>query len=118
MRPEFVLHSPIAPAGYPPKIPTGSDVPWWFSPCSPLFAPIDHCRLTDRLLNRARSVFAIASCLRVQAVHEYIVLAIALAFAYHFLFITNSPNGPPLVRGPLPFLGAGLSFLRDPENFL
>ena len=53
-----------------------------------------------------------------QALPQYIVLAIALAFARHFLFIRNGPNGPPMVRGSLPWLGVALSFLRNPERFL
>jgi hypothetical protein len=54
----------------------------------------------------------------IQALPQYIVLAIALAFAHHFLFIRNGPNSPPMVRGSLPWLGVALSFLRNPERFL
>jgi hypothetical protein len=43
---------------------------------------------------------------------------IAFAFAYHFFFINNGPNGPPMIRGTLPFLGVALEFLRNPEQFL
>lgn len=65
-----------------------------------------------------RLTLAFRSSLSFQALPQYIVLAIALAFAHHFLFIKNGPNGPPMVRGSLPWLGVALSFLSNPEQFL
>jgi Cytochrome P450 len=43
---------------------------------------------------------------------------IAFAFVHHFFFINNGPNGPPMVRGTIPFLGVAFEFLRNPEQLL
>ena len=37
---------------------------------------------------------------------------------YHFVWLSNSPSEPPLIKGPIPILGVALSFGRDPERFL
>ena len=63
-------------------------------------------------------MFSLASSFQVQFIPHYLILFVAVTFAYHFLFITNGPNEPPLVRGFLPFLGVAPSFLSNPEPFL
>lgn len=65
-----------------------------------------------------RLTIAFVSSFQLQAIPQYVLLIIALAFAHHLLFVTNRPNGPPMVRGSLPFLGVALSFIFDPEGFL
>lgn len=47
-----------------------------------------------------------------------IIVLIAIALAHHLLLVNKNPNGPPLVKSILPFIGAGLSFNRNPEKFL
>jgi hypothetical protein len=65
-----------------------------------------------------RWMISLASSFQVQLIPHYLALFILIAFAYHFLFVTNGPNEPPLVRGIIPFLGVAPSFLRNPEPFL
>ena len=76
--------------------------------------------MLSHLIDQARRLILAfpSSAVSFQALLQYIVLAIALAFAHHFLFIKNGPNGPPMVRGSLPWLGVALSFLSNPEQFL
>jgi len=67
---------------------------------------------------RRMAIAFVSSSLRLDAILQFFFVIIAFAFAHHLLFITNRPNGPPMVRGSLPFLGVALSFLHDPEQFL
>ena len=45
-------------------------------------------------------------------------VALLALLGYHFVWLSNSPSEPPLIKGPIPILGVALSFGRDPERFL
>src|SRR5271156_5757735 len=50
--------------------------------------------------------------------YQSLIIILALAYGYHFFFVTATSNEPPLIRGNIPFLGIALDFLRDPEALL
>jgi hypothetical protein len=48
-----------------------------------------------------------------------LVALVALLFLHHIVLLRPStPQSPPLISGPLPFIGCAFSFLRNPEPFL
>lgn len=47
-----------------------------------------------------------------------VFLAITSLIVYHFLLLRSDPNEPPLVKGPLPFLGCAMSLQRNFKSFL
>lgn len=61
---------------------------------------------------------SLASSFRLQLIPYYLLSIFLIALAYHFLFVTNGPNEPPLVKGIIPFIGVAPSFLTNPEPFL
>src|SRR5271169_6189158 len=53
-----------------------------------------------------------------ELVLSLIFLAVSSLIVYHFFLLRNGPNEPPLVKGPLPFLGCALSLQRNFKSFL
>src|SRR5271169_4074266 len=53
-----------------------------------------------------------------ELVLSLIFLAVSSLIVYHFFLLRNGPNEPPLVKGPLPFLGCAMSLQRDFRSFL
>jgi Cytochrome P450 len=47
-----------------------------------------------------------------------ILCLVIAAIVHHVFILSNGPNEPPLVKGPLPFLGCALSLRRDFRSFL
>src|SRR5277367_4959716 len=49
---------------------------------------------------------------------SFACLALSIVIIHHFFLLLNGPNEPPLVKGPLPFLGCAMSLQRDFRSFL
>src|SRR5271170_1385924 len=49
---------------------------------------------------------------------SFICLALSSIIFHHFFLLRNGPNEPPLVKGPLPFLGCAISLQRNFQSFL
>lgn len=47
-----------------------------------------------------------------------ISILISGAIFYHYVILHNNPNEPPLVKGPIPFLGCALALKNDLKSFL
>jgi hypothetical protein len=56
--------------------------------------------------------------LSLQIVLSLICVAVTAAIFYHFIFLRNDPNEPPLIKGNIPFLGCAIPFGRDMQSFL
>jgi hypothetical protein len=48
----------------------------------------------------------------------YFLIVFSIPFLYHALFVKQHPNGPPFLKGYLPYLGTAIPYLRNPEQFL
>src|SRR5271170_5256869 len=53
-----------------------------------------------------------------EIVLSLLFVSITGAFFHHYFILRNGPNEPPLVKGPIPLLGCGLSLGRDMKSFL
>ncbi len=59
------------------------------------------------------------STLTTYYIPHFLLALFALLFLHHIVLLRPSTTqSPPLIRGPLPFIGCALSFLRNPEPFL
>ena len=66
----------------------------------------------------ARYTIALIASQGPQDIARYLILIIVLAIAYHLLVIDKTRDGPPLIKGWIPFIGVGLSYMSNPEPFL
>ena len=53
-----------------------------------------------------------------ELVLSFACLALSSITIHHFFLLRNGPNEPPLVKGPLPFLGCAISLQRNFRSFL
>lgn len=56
--------------------------------------------------------------LSIQILLSLLTVVITGSIFYHFVFLRNDPNEPPLVKGSIPFLGCAIPFQRDIKSFL
>jgi hypothetical protein len=55
---------------------------------------------------------------KLQALCSVLIVLLALPFTYHFFFVRRHSNGPPFIKGSIPFLGVAVSYLKNPPSFL
>lgn len=51
-------------------------------------------------------------------VARYVLIVVVLVVTYHVLVVERRSDGPPLVKGWIPFVGVGLTYAWNPEQFL
>jgi Cytochrome P450 len=74
--------------------------------------------MVSRIVDQAQ--FAIHSVGSVEAadIVRYVLVVVVLAVTYHVLVVERRSDGPPLVKGWIPFVGVGLTYVSNPERFL